>query len=78
MVDKAQTYFENYMDSDRILYENSYAAEHAWITDDYGNSCSRLASPYMNNCDYDSAGVMYEWFYGNFSSSCYYFLLSST
>lgn len=36
----------------------NYTAEHAWITNAYGNSCSYLGSPYVNNCGLDFAGVM--------------------
>ena len=35
----------------------NYTAEHAWITNYAGNTCSYLGSPYINNCDLDFAGV---------------------
>jgi len=38
-----------------ITYFN-YTAEHAWITNYAGNSCSSLGSPYINNCGLDFAG----------------------
>jgi poly(3-hydroxybutyrate) depolymerase len=38
-----------------VTYFN-YSAEHAWITNQYGNSCSTLGSPYINNCGLDFAG----------------------
>lgn len=28
-------------------------SEHAFITNDYGNECSYLGSPYINNCSLD-------------------------
>merc|ERR1712000_597055 len=34
----------------------NYSSEHAWITDKYGNDCSYLGEPYVNNCDYDFSG----------------------
>jgi hypothetical protein len=33
------------------------AAEHSWVTDQYGNACSHLGTPYVNNCAYDFAGM---------------------
>jgi poly(3-hydroxybutyrate) depolymerase len=38
-----------------VTYFN-YSAEHAWITNYYGSSCSTLGSPYINNCGLDFAG----------------------
>jgi len=38
-----------------VTYFN-YSAEHAWITNYAGNSCSTLGSPYINNCGLDFAG----------------------
>eukprot|EP00759_Apiculatamorpha_spiralis_P006552 PhF_6_TR13864/c0_g1_i1/m.22245 len=35
----------------------NYTAEHAWITSDYGSSCSSLGSPYINNCGLDLSGA---------------------
>eukprot|EP00743_Colponemidia_sp_Colp-15_P023374 GILK01032517.1.p1 GENE.GILK01032517.1~~GILK01032517.1.p1 ORF type:complete len:221 (+),score=6.38 GILK01032517.1:1-663(+) len=33
------------------------SAEHAWVTDDYGQACTYLGSPYLNNCMYDFGGI---------------------
>lgn len=41
----------------RVTKFFNYSAEHAWITDKYGNSCSSLGSPYINNCGLDFAHV---------------------
>jgi poly(3-hydroxybutyrate) depolymerase len=32
-------------------------AEHSWVTDQYGNACSHLGTPYVNNCAFDFAGM---------------------
>lgn len=32
------------------------AAEHAWITSFYGQSCDELGEPFMSNCHFDAAG----------------------
>jgi len=34
----------------------NYSAEHAWITNYWGNSCGTLGLPYINNCGLDFAG----------------------
>jgi poly(3-hydroxybutyrate) depolymerase len=39
-------------------------AEHSWVTNNYGNGCSTLASPYINNCNFDGAQNMLEYLYG--------------
>ena len=40
-------------------------AQHAMITDDYGGSCTKLGSPWINNCDYSAAGSTLKTFYGD-------------
>eukprot|EP01080_Neovahlkampfia_damariscottae_P006029 gene6029-10031_t len=40
-------------------------AEHAMITNKYGNSCTSKGSPYINNCNYDLAGEILKYFYGS-------------
>jgi len=47
-----------------IKVEYSIAAEHSWPTLDYGQVCWLLAPPFINNCDYDTAGVMLNHIYG--------------
>jgi len=34
----------------------NYTAEHAWITNFYGNACDHLGTPFINNCGLDFAG----------------------
>lgn len=41
---------------DRITKFFNYTAEHAWVTSRYGNNCSYLGHPYINNCGIDFAG----------------------
>jgi poly(3-hydroxybutyrate) depolymerase len=47
-----------------ISYKNNLAAEHSMPTDFYGNGCSVNALPYVNNCNFDTAGEMLKWLYG--------------
>jgi hypothetical protein len=39
--------------------------EHAMITDDFGNTCEYLGTPFINNCHYDLAGAILKKMYGN-------------
>jgi poly(3-hydroxybutyrate) depolymerase len=45
---------------DRITKYFNYSAEHAWVTSKYGNNCSFLGDPYINNCGIDFAGKFLE------------------
>jgi len=47
-----------------ILTEYGILAEHCLPTDDWGYPCITLASPYINNCEYDFAGIAFEHLYG--------------
>jgi len=50
-----QSYYENY--GTRIVTQFTIPSEHCLPTDSFGNSCSNLGSPYINNCNYDGAGM---------------------
>jgi len=41
------------------------------ITDFYGNKCSKLGSPYINNCDYDAAVEILSYIYNSKLNSKY-------
>ncbi|WP_254503963.1 extracellular catalytic domain type 2 short-chain-length polyhydroxyalkanoate depolymerase [Duganella vulcania] len=57
-------YYRHYVDADHISYTRNLPAEHAMPTDQYGNSCATLGTPYINNCGYDAAGELLRWIYG--------------
>lgn len=60
-------YYKNYTVEDNIFYKNNLPAGHGWITDRIGKSCDNSEPPYINNCDYDSAGQLLQHFYGTLS-----------
>lgn len=62
-----RSYYRHYLAPGQISYQSSFAAEHAMPTDDYGNACAFLGSPYINNCAYDAAGQLLGWLYGPLS-----------
>jgi poly(3-hydroxybutyrate) depolymerase len=41
---------------DRMTKYFNYSAEHAWVTNKYGNDCGYLGDPYINNCGIDFGG----------------------
>ena len=65
VVEKLYDYYNYYTGSDNIKFINNYPSEHAFVTDNYGNTCDLLKSPYINNCDFDSAGSILNHIYGN-------------
>lgn len=39
------------------------------VTDDYGNSCAYLGSPYINNCNYSTAYHLLQHIYGDIKTA---------
>ncbi len=64
VMDDLRSYYGNFVPGASIVYKNNLAAEHAMITDDYGNSCATNGSPYINDCNFDLAGEMLGHLYG--------------
>lgn len=58
------TYYQSFVPAANIVYKKNLAAEHAFITDDYGSSCTTKGSPYINNCGFDGAGAILQQIYG--------------
>lgn len=48
---------------DNMQFVSVPDAEHAFVTDRYGNACGYLGSPYLNNCGYDQAGALLKQLY---------------
>ncbi len=46
------------------LVKNDRAA-HAFLTETQGLACGTAGPPYLNDCDYDQAGAILKWLYGN-------------
>jgi poly(3-hydroxybutyrate) depolymerase len=56
--------YATYINAANIFYKNTIAAEHSMPTDFYGNACGFNGSPYVNNCNFDTAGEILKWIYG--------------
>jgi len=55
VVQVSAQYYQKFVPSNENFLVGNISAEHAWITDNYGNSCSYLGSPYINNCGFDAS-----------------------
>lgn len=64
VMDALKTYYSSFVPAANVVYKKNLAAEHAMVTDDYGNGCSTNASPYISNCNFDLAGTMLQHLYG--------------
>ena len=64
VMDALAAYYGNFVDSTQIVYEKRIQAAHAMVTDDYGNRCDQEAAPFINDCDYDMAGILLAHIYG--------------
>ena len=52
---KLYTYYSHFIPAANIVKYFNYSAEHSFVTNAFGNSCSYLGSPYINNCNHDAA-----------------------
>ncbi len=59
-----QSYYQHYLPKANITYKADVAGEHAFLTDDHGNSCMTKAAPFINNCQFDLAGALLQNLYG--------------
>jgi predicted esterase len=58
-------YYLNFTSKINITYNNYTPAEHSWLTPDGVNACSRLGTPFFNNCGIDMEKDFLSAFYGN-------------
>lgn len=68
VVKKLQDYYQNYIPSRNIKTVYNIPSDHAFVTADYGNDCSFLGTPFINNCQYDAAGEILQFLYGNLNA----------
>nr|WP_314543519.1 PHA-depolymerase-like protein [uncultured Massilia sp.] len=68
VMDDLRTMYANYLPAANIRYKNDLAAEHAVPTDFAGNGCAVNGNPYVNNCNFDTAGEILTWLYGTLNA----------
>jgi poly(3-hydroxybutyrate) depolymerase len=54
---------------DKIKFDTRKDAGHAFLTTDSGTSCGVSASPFVGDCDYDQAGAILKWLYGDLAAA---------
>jgi len=65
VVGKLQDYYGEFISSKgNITTQYSIPAEHSFVTNNFGNNCAYLGSPYINNCNFDTAGAMLNFLLG--------------
>ena len=64
VVNDLQSFYQHYVAANRISYKRDLPVQHAMPTDNFGNDCAKLASPFINNCGFDAAGELLKWIYG--------------
>lgn len=64
IVDELDQYYLKFVPAAQVRYVNTVPAEHAMVTNTFGNACGYLGSPYIDNCGYDAAGEMLQFIYG--------------
>lgn len=68
VVQKLLEYYKTFIPTNNIKTEFDIKSDHAMITNSYGNQCNFYGSPYINNCNYDAAGIMLNFIYGTLNT----------
>ena len=64
VVESVESYYSEFLGSDGIKFDSNSLANHAMITDDFGNPCAADGSPYINDCDFDAAMALLQHIHG--------------
>ncbi len=64
VMDALKSYYNSFVPAANVVYKKDIAAQHAMVTDDYGNACSFKGAPYINDCNFDLAGAILQQLYG--------------
>jgi len=58
-------FYHEFVDAENVIYVKDLAAGHGLMTDDAGNViCEITQAPFINDCDYDTAGALLTHIYG--------------
>lgn len=58
VTDSLLRFYREFIPPERIHYETLVAAAHGFPTDGEGGACEVAAPPWINDCDYDAAGLL--------------------
>jgi predicted peptidase len=64
VVESLATYYAAFVSPDNIVFQHHPEANHAMITDDFGNGCDVDGTPYINDCDFDAANALLQQIHG--------------
>jgi hypothetical protein len=64
VMDDLNDYYRRYVPAAQIHFVKDPRAEHTFPTEDFGNDCGQLGSPYLGKCGIDAAGELLNWIYG--------------
>lgn len=68
VVQKLQDYYAVFVKEEGVMTQYNISAEHSMPTNLYGNECSYLGTPYINNCNYDGAYEILNHIYGDITA----------
>ena len=60
-----ESYYKSFVKHLNIVHRTRANAEHTMPTETYGNTCPAKDDPYISDCDYDAAGNLLKWIYGD-------------
>lgn len=64
VMDSLHEYYQHYVPDHQIYYQTTLGSGHAMITEQQGNACQLTGEDFLNDCDYDAAGLMLQHIYG--------------
>ena len=67
VMDSLYAYVTHYVPSAHVFYQKTLGAGHAMITQHHGTECSLTGGAFINDCDYDGAGLLLQHIYGKLS-----------
>lgn len=68
VMDSLYEYITHYVPAAHVYYQTTLGAGHAMITQLHGTECSLTGGAFINDCDYDGAGLLLQHIYGKLSA----------
>ena len=68
VMDSLYDYVTHYVPASQVYYQNTLGAGHAMITQQHGADCELTGAPFVNDCDYDGAGLLLQHIYGKLTA----------
>jgi poly(3-hydroxybutyrate) depolymerase len=62
--DALYEFYKDFADEAQLFYKNNLGAAHSQVTLSYGQACNVNGGNFMNDCDYDAAGMILQHLYG--------------